>query len=118
MIARWASFLTVMLAATWLPQIILFLGLSMGDAAPVVYLATHWLDVPRFLLAGIVMAAYSTTLALLTASFTTRRAYASVFLVGLFDDQRALHSRPGRRDRRHRRTMDLDVEPRPTFPCT
>ena len=30
------------------------------------------------------MAAYATTLALLTASFTTRRAYASVFLVGLF----------------------------------
>ena len=30
------------------------------------------------------MAVYATTLALLTASFTTRRAYASVFLVGLF----------------------------------
>ena len=30
------------------------------------------------------MAAYATTLAMLTASFTTRRAYASVFLVGLF----------------------------------
>jgi hypothetical protein len=30
------------------------------------------------------MAAYITSLAMLTASFTTRRAYASVFLVGLF----------------------------------
>jgi hypothetical protein len=30
------------------------------------------------------MAAYITTLALLTASFTSRRAYASVFLVGIF----------------------------------
>jgi hypothetical protein len=30
------------------------------------------------------MSAYTTTLALLVASFTTRRAYASVFLVGLF----------------------------------
>jgi hypothetical protein len=29
------------------------------------------------------MAAYLTSLAMLTASFTTRRAYASVFLVGL-----------------------------------
>ena len=35
-------------------------------------------------LAGAAMAAYATTLALLTASFTTRRAYAAVFLVGLF----------------------------------
>jgi hypothetical protein len=71
-------------AAAWLPQLILFIGLSMGDPAPVRYLATHWLDIPRFLLAGFVMAVYTTTLAMMTASFTTRRAYASVFLVGLF----------------------------------
>jgi ABC-2 type transport system permease protein len=82
--ARWAAFLAVMLFAVWLPQIILFLGLSLGDVAPLPYLRTHWLAVPRFLLAGLAMAAYATTLAMLTASFTTRRAYASVFLVGLF----------------------------------
>jgi hypothetical protein len=56
----------------------------MGDPSPTVYLRNHWLDVPRFLAAGAAMAAYTTTLAMLTASFTTRRAYASVFLVGLF----------------------------------
>ena len=83
-VSRWLAFLTVMLAAAWLPQFILFLGLSMGDPAPMSYLAVHWLDIPRFLLAGLAMAAYATTLAMLTASFTTRRAYASVFLVGLF----------------------------------
>jgi ABC-2 type transport system permease protein len=83
-VGRWLAFLSVMLFAIWLPQIVLFLGLSMGDAVPMTYLRAHWLDVPRFLLSGVVMAAYATTLALLTASFTTRRAYASVFLVGLF----------------------------------
>ena len=83
-LSRWAAFLTVMLAAVWLPQIILFLGLSAGDPAPVAYLQKHWIDVPRFLAAGAALALYSTTLALLTASFTSRRAYASVFLVGLF----------------------------------
>src|SRR5215204_397649 len=82
--ARWASFLVVMATAAWLPQIILFLGLSAGDPAPVAYLQAHWLDVPRFLAAGAAMAIYATTLAMLAASFTTRRAYASVFLVGLF----------------------------------
>lgn len=81
---RWAGFLVVALAAVWLPQLILFLGLSAGDPAPVTYLERHWIDVPRFLLAGAAMAIYATTLAMLTASFTTRRAYASVFLVGLF----------------------------------
>jgi ABC-2 type transport system permease protein len=82
--SRWAAFLTVTVVAAWLPQIILFLGLSAGDPLPVQYLQKHWLDVPRFLAAGAAMALYATTLAMLTASFTTRRAYASVFLVGLF----------------------------------
>ena len=82
--SRWAAFLAVMTLSAWLPQMILFLGLSGGDPAPMEYLRAHWLDVPRFLAAGVVMAAYATTLSLLTASFTTRRAYASVFLVGLF----------------------------------
>src|SRR5215207_9018688 len=83
-VSRWAAFLSVMTAAAWLPQIILFLGLSMGDPKPMDYLRLHWLDVPRVLAAGLAMAAYATNLALLTASFTSRRAYASVFLVGLF----------------------------------
>jgi ABC-2 type transport system permease protein len=82
--ARWSAFLVIMLFATWLPQLILFLGLAMGDQVPLEYLQANWLDVPRFLAAGIVMAVYATTVAMLTASFTTRRAYASVFLVGLF----------------------------------
>jgi ABC-2 type transport system permease protein len=81
--ARWAAFLVVMIAAAWLPQIILFLGLSGGDPSPRLYLQKHWLDIPRFLASGVAMAVYITTLAMLTASFTTRRAYAAVFLVGL-----------------------------------
>jgi ABC-2 type transport system permease protein len=83
-VARWAAFITLMIAATWVPQFILFLGLSMGDPKPLEYVSRHWEDIPRFLLSGLVMATYAGTLALLAASFTTRRAYASVFLVGLF----------------------------------
>lgn len=82
--ARWAAFLAVMLVAVWLPQLILFLGLAGGDPVPLTYVRQHWMDVPRFLLSGLALAVYITTLALLTASFTTRRAYAAVFLVGLF----------------------------------
>ena len=83
-VARWSAFLSVMLVAVWLPQIILFLGLSGSDPVPMDYLTKHWLDIPRSILAGAAMAVYATTLAMLAASFTTRRAYASVFLVGLF----------------------------------
>lgn len=83
-VSRWAAFLAVMLGAAWLPQLILFLGLAGGDPDPAAYLRAHWLDVPRLLASGAALALYATTLALLVASFTTRRAYASVFLVGLF----------------------------------
>ena len=83
-VSRWLAFFVVMVTAAWLPQVILLLGLAGGDPSPGTYLSIHWLDIPRFLAAGVAMAAYTTTLALLTASFTTRRAYASVFLVGLF----------------------------------
>lgn len=82
-LARWAAFLAVMTAAAWLPQIILLLGLAGGAPRPGEYLQQHWLDIPRFLAAGLAMSAFVTTLAMLAASFTTRRAYAAVFLVGL-----------------------------------
>ena len=83
-VSRWFAFFVVLLTAAWLPQIILFIGLSMGDPTPLQYLRYHWLDVPQFLAAGAAMAAYLSSLSLLVASFTTRRAYASIFLVGLF----------------------------------
>lgn len=82
--SRWTAFLLVMLGAAWLPQILLFSGLAFGHPEPLTYLGDHWADVPRFLLAGLAVAAYATTLATLTASFTDRRTYAAVFLVGLF----------------------------------
>ena len=82
--ARWLAFLTVMVAVAWLPQIILLLGLALSDPSPVNYMRENWRDIPQLLLAGVALAAYTTSLAMLTASFTTRRAYASVFLVGLF----------------------------------
>ena len=83
-IARWGAFFTVMLLVAWLPQFILLTGLVLGDPEPADYLIENWLDIPKFLAAGAAIAAYTTTLALLTAGFTTRRAYASAFLVGLF----------------------------------
>lgn len=82
--ARWFAFLVVITAAAIVPQVILLLGMAGGAPVPLDYLTEHWLDIPRFLLAGVVMSVYATTLAMLTASFTSRRAYASVFLVGLF----------------------------------
>ena len=82
--SRWLAFFAVMVMVAWLPQVILLIGLVMGDPKPVEFFKANWLDVPRFILSGTAFAAYTTTLALVTASFTNRRAYASVFLIGLF----------------------------------
>jgi ABC-2 type transport system permease protein len=82
--ARWAALTTVMLAAAWLPQVVLAVGLVLGAPDPGGYLGDHWLDLPRFLLSGALLAVYVATLGALVASFTTRRAYATAFLVGVF----------------------------------
>ncbi len=83
-VARWLAFLVVSLLVAWLPQFVLLVGMIMGNPDPIAYVQAHWLDVPKILAAGAAIAAYTTTLAMLVAGFTTRRAYAAVFLVGLF----------------------------------
>jgi ABC-2 type transport system permease protein len=76
--SRWASFLTVALAAAWLPEAILFTwnGLDAADTGS--WLSDNWDVLPRFLLAGTLAAVVFTTLALFTASLSSRRAYAAV----------------------------------------
>lgn len=82
--ARWAAFFAVMLVTTWVPQLVLLTGLTLGANAPLSYLEHNWLDIPRFLAAGVAISLFVTTLAMTVASFTSRRAYAAVFIVGLF----------------------------------
>ena len=65
-------------------QILLFLGLLLTASEPVDYVRENWLDVPRFLAAGLVVAAFTTTLPLAVSAFTNRRAYAAAFVIGLW----------------------------------
>lgn len=83
-IARWLAFLTIMTLVAWLPQFVLLGGLALGADSPTDYFKENWSDTPRFLAAGFALALYTTTLALLVASFTNRRAYAAAFIVGLY----------------------------------
>jgi ABC-2 type transport system permease protein len=76
--ARWTAFLTVSLVAAWVPDLLLF-GWNTLEADDIgSFLGDDWDVVPRVLLAGATVAVVFTTLALLTATFTNRRAYASV----------------------------------------
>ena len=83
-LARWAAFLTIMTLVAWLPQLVLLAGLAFGAENPGTYLQDNWADIPRFLASGFTLAVYVTGIALVVASFTTRRAYAAVFIIGIF----------------------------------
>ena len=82
--ARWAALVTVVVAAAWLPQLVLLAGLVLGAADPVGYLGDHWADIPRFLVAGAALAVYYASLASLVSAHAARRAYAAAFTVGAF----------------------------------
>ena len=81
---RWLAFFSITLAIVYFGQVILFVGLTLAAAEPMDYLRDHWLDIPRFLGAGLVVALFTTTLPMAVAAFTTRRAYATAFVIGLF----------------------------------
>lgn len=82
--ARWSAFLIVTLAIVYSGQVLLFFGLLLTASEPLDYVRENWLDVPRFLAAGLVVAAFTTTLPLAVAAFTSRRAYAAAFVIGLW----------------------------------
>jgi ABC-2 type transport system permease protein len=81
---RWLAFFAITLLLVYSGQVVLLVGLTLSAAEPLDYLRDNWLDVPRFLGAGIVVAAFITTIPLAVASFTNRRAYAAAFVIGLF----------------------------------
>jgi ABC-2 type transport system permease protein len=81
--SRWAAFLTVALAAAWLPEALLFAWNALDASDPASYVADEWDVVPRFAAAGVLVATVLTTLALLIASYSSRRAYAAVAMLAV-----------------------------------
>ncbi len=81
---RWLAFFSVTLFIVYLGQVVLFLGLMLAADGPVEYVRDNWLDIPRFLAAGLVVGLFTTTLPMAVAAFTNRRAYAAAFVIGLF----------------------------------
>ena len=76
--SRWAAFFTVSAAVICVPEGVLYVWnvLDASETGP--FFQDNWDVPPRFLLAGTLVAAAFTTLALFTASFTSRRAYAAI----------------------------------------
>ena len=81
---RWLAFFTIVLALVYSGQIVMFVGFTFAAEEPLDYIRANWLDVPRFLAAGAVVAVFVTTIPLAVSGFTARRAYAAGFVIGLF----------------------------------
>jgi len=81
---RWFAFFSVSTALICSGQLILFIGFTLAADDPLSYLGSNWLDIPRFLGAGLVIAVFTTTLPLAVSAFTTRKAYAAAFVIGLY----------------------------------
>ena len=83
-LGRWSAFFLVSVVFIYSGQVLLLLGLTLGAPEPLEYLRENWLDIPRFLGAGLAIAIITTTIPLAAASLTDRRAYATVAVIGLF----------------------------------
>ncbi len=81
---RFMAFFVIVLALAYSGQIVLQLGLVLTAADPIDYLRDNWLDIPRFLAAGVLLAAFIAVVPMAVAALTTRRAYAAAFVIGLF----------------------------------
>ena len=83
-VGRWLAFFTITLLLVYSGQIVLLAGLILSASEPLDYLRDNWLDIPRILGAGLLVAIFFTTLPLAVSAFTNRRAYAAAFVIGLF----------------------------------
>ena len=83
-LARWSAFLTIVLAVTLLSQVIVLAANLLLAPAPGEFLRENWLDIPRFILAGAIIAVFVTTIPMAVSAFTERRAYAAAFVIALF----------------------------------
>ncbi len=82
--ARWLAFLSVTLPLVLAGQVVLFVGLTLAAPDPVQFMQDNWLGAPRSLLAGLVVAVFTTTVPLAVSAFTPRRAYAAALVIGVF----------------------------------
>lgn len=82
--ARWSAFLGLSLILAYSGQVFLLLGFLFTAGDPVDYLRDNWLDIPKFLAAGALVALFVTTIPLSVSAFTTRRAYAAAVVIAVF----------------------------------
>ena len=82
--ARWLAFFGITLLLVYSGQIVMLAGLVLSASDPLEYIQDNWLDIPRILGAGFLLAVFITTLPLAVSAFTDRRAIAAAVVIGVF----------------------------------
>ena len=82
--ARFLAFFLVVLGLVYSGQIVFQAGLILTAEEALDYLRENWLDVPRFLGAGALIALFVTVIPMAVAALSTRRAYVAAFVIAAF----------------------------------
>lgn len=82
--ARWSAFASIALGLALSGQTLLLVGFLLAADNPADYLRDNWLDIPRFVAGGAIVALFITTIPMAVSAFTTRRAYAAAFVIAVF----------------------------------
>ena len=83
-VARFLAFFVVVLALVYSGQVILLAGYLLTVDGPGGWLKDNWLDIPRFLGAGVLFALFVTAIPMAAAAVISRRAYVAVFVIAAF----------------------------------
>ena len=83
-VSRWLAFFSITLLLVYSGQAVLLASLILSASEPLDYIKDNWLDIPRILGAGLLVAIFITTLPLAVSAVTDRRAIAAAIVIGLF----------------------------------
>ena len=79
--ARWLAFVVLLLAASLLPHITLWLGLLVGVSDSLGHIQNNWTDIPRFVGNSAVFAVFAASLTFAVSSLTDRRMIATLIVI-------------------------------------
>ena len=80
--ARWCALVVLLLAASLLPHITLWIGLLIGVSDSVGHIQNNWLDIPRFIGHSTAFAIFVASFIFAISSITDRRMIATLIAVG------------------------------------
>jgi ABC-2 type transport system permease protein len=83
-LAKIAAFATALTLLTLAPQVVLVVGNGLASNDVLGYIQDNWKDLPRTLFAGALTAGMLGAVCLAIASQTSRRAYATIAVIGWF----------------------------------